>query len=59
MMDNAPYHTSSSSMKLYSELNMPILFTGPHTYSGSPIELFLATFKSAEVNPNRVKTGKR
>ena len=59
MLDNAPYHSSSTTMKLLEELKVPVLFTGPHSYSASPVEYFFAAFKSVDVNPGRVKTGKR
>ena len=59
MMDNAPYHTCMTSMQVYAELKIPILFTGPHSYSASPVELFFAAFKSVDVNPDRLKIGKR
>ena len=59
MMDNAPYHTCTTSMQLYGELNIPILFTGPHSYSASPVELFFAAFKSVDINPERLKIRKR
>ena len=57
-MDNAPYHTCSSSLKLLQKLKIPVLFTGPHSYSASPVELYFAHFKAADVNPRRVQTGK-
>ena len=59
MLDNAPYHTSKTTMKLFEELRVPVLFTGPHSYSACPCELLYAAFKSRDINPARVKTGKR
>ena len=58
MCDNAPYHVSDTIMKLFQALNIPLLFTGPHSYDASPIELFFAAFKKADINPRKVATGK-
>ena len=59
MMDNAPYHVSESTMKVLEELRIPVLFTGPHSYSASPIELFFGAFKADDINPQKVQTGRR
>ena len=59
LMDGAPYHTSKAMMEFYKEYLVPVMFTGPHSYDASPIELFFAAFKSKDINPQRLKTGKR
>ena len=59
MMDNATYHTSPALLKVLALLRVPVLFTGPHSYQASPIELFFAAFKAADINPWRVTTGQR
>ena len=59
MLDNAAYHTCSTTMKLLEDLRVPVLFTGPHSYSASPVEYFFGAFKSCDVNPRNLKTGKR
>ena len=58
LIDNAPYHASPATYKVFATLNLPIIFTGPHSYDAAPCELFFAAFKKADINPNRVKTGK-
>ena len=58
MLDGASYHTSGAMRDFYKRHNIPIIFTGPHSYQASPIELFFAAFKKNDVNPNQVKTGK-
>ena len=58
MLDNAAYHRSGATMKVFEELKVPVLFTGPHSYSASPAEYFFAAFKAADINPRRLKTGK-
>ncbi len=59
LWDNAPYHTSTSTLKVLKDLKIPILFTGPYSYDASPCELWFAHFKRQDVNPRRVKLGKR
>ena len=59
LLDNAPYHTSESTLNLLEGLNIPVIFTGPYSYDAVPIELFFAAFKSKDINPNKVKLGKR
>jgi transposase len=59
LMDGAKYHTSGEMMEFYRKNMAPVMFTGPHSYDASPIELFFAAFKSKDINPDRIKTGKR
>ena len=59
MLDNAPYHVGSIMMVFYRKHKLPIIFTGPHSYSASPIELFFAHFKKSDVNPSQLPTGKQ
>ena len=54
LLDNAPYLTSESSIDLMEGLNIPLLFTGPHSYDAAPIELLFAAFKSADINPRHI-----
>ena len=58
MMDGAPYHTSATMLAFLRKNFVPVMFTGPHSYDASPIELFFAAFKNKDINPDRVKTGK-
>ena len=59
ILDNAPYHTSKATMRLLESLEIPVLFTGPHSYAAAPCELWFASFKSCDVNPRKVSTSKR
>ena len=58
LLDNATYHTSGSMMDFYEEYNVPIIFTGPHSYSAAPVELFFAHFKRVDINTGNLPTGK-
>ena len=59
LLDNAPYHKSAELLTLLKELQIPVLFTGPHSYAAVPIELWFAAFKADDINPRHVPTGKR
>ena len=59
LLDNAPYHTAPSTLKVLEDLSIPVLFTGPHSYDGAACELFFAAFKREDINPRRIPTGKR
>lgn len=58
-LDNAPYHTSAATLKLFKDLSLPICFTGPHSYDSAPVEKMFAHFKAADINPNRLPMNKR
>lgn len=49
ILDNAPYHSCGSSLKLFEEMNIPLCFTGPHSYDASPSELCFAHFKKESI----------
>ena len=58
IMDGAPYHTSNATLDLLKQLDVPVMFLGPHSYDASPVELFFAWFKSADINPRKIPQSK-
>ena len=59
LLDNASYHTSNAAQKILKDLQIPCIYTGPNSYLACPIELFFAALKSNDINPRKIKTGKR
>ena len=59
LLDNAPYHTSAETLDLIKSLDMPVMFTGPHSYDAAVCELFFAEFKSVDINPRHYPLGKK
>ena len=59
LLDNAPYHKSTAMLTMFEELDIPLLFTGPHSYSAVPIELWFAAFKAADINPRHLPMSKK
>jgi len=57
--DGAAYHQSAATLKLLDELQVPMMVSGPHSYDVAPCELWFSLFKRADINPRKVKTGKR
>ena len=58
LMDNARYHWSKATTRVLKALNVPVLYTGPHSYAASPCELWFAAFKSRDINPRRLSLSK-
>ena len=52
IIDNAPYHTSNGCLKVFESLDLPILFTGPHSYDAAPCELLVSTPTSTSFSSN-------
>ena len=59
LWDNAPYHRSAESKVVIKRLGLKVIFTGPYSYSGVPIELLFAGLKLGELNAEGWPTGKR
>ena len=59
LWDNAPYHRSNETKAVVRRLGLKVLYTGPYSYSGVPIELLFSALKLGELNPDRVPTGKK
>ena len=59
MHDNASYAVSEAAHRIYRDLQLPMMFTGPHSYTVSPIELVFALLKRTDINPLHHATGKK
>ena len=57
--DNAPYFKSVKMRRTLESLDIPMLFTGQHSYAAVPIELWFAAFKRDDINPRHIPTGKK
>ena len=45
LLDNAPYHVSNASLSHLAFLDVPVILSGPYSYSTAPCELYFAHFK--------------
>jgi len=59
LLDGASYHCSASTINIFKQLNLPVMFLGPHSYNVAPCELYFAWFKSIDINPRKVAQSKR
>ena len=46
-------------MKRMEKMGLPIIFSGPYSYSTAPIELLFSALKLGDLNPDRDPTGKK
>ena len=59
LLDGARYHTCQSTRDHMRRLSMPVMFSGPRSYDAAPCELFFASLKNGDLNPNGLATGKK
>ena len=59
MLDGAAYHLSQEIQTHLSNLDFPVIYTGPRSYDASPAERLWAALKTVDLNPADLKCGKR
>ncbi len=59
LLDNASYHCSKETIAMLKTQRIPTMFLGPYSYDVAPCELFFASFKQVELNPNNLPLGKK
>ena len=59
LLDNASYHASAETMRVFNRLGLQVMFSGPYSYSAAPIETLFSALKCTELNLESVPTGKR
>ena len=58
LLDNAPYHASKETLAVLKRLKVPTMFLAPYSFDVAPCELYFARFKSKDINPEGLATGK-
>ena len=59
LLDNAAWHSSEVMKRRLATMNLPIMYSGPYSYSTAPAESVFAALKFGELNPDRLPTGKK
>ena len=59
LLDNAAWHTNATMRQRLQKMQLPVIYSGPYSYSGAPIELVFAALKLGDLNPERLPTGKK
>lgn len=58
-MDGAPYHKSEDTLEYLKKKNVPVFISAPYSYDAAICELWFSYFKSQDLNPENLKSGKR
>ena len=58
VLDGASYHRSASTRQSITHLQMKIVMSAPYSYQTAPAELWFASLKRGEFNPEQIKSGK-
>ena len=59
LVDNAAWHSNAVMKERLARLQLPLIYSGPYSYSSAPIELMFAALKIGDLNPERLPTGKK
>lgn len=59
LWDNAAYHQSEDTRTTIHKLGLKVIYSGPYSYSASPIEYLFGGLKYGEINEEQFATGKR
>ena len=59
LMDGAKYHTCRENQETLKRLGVPTIFTGPNSYTSSPVEKLFAGIKSGDLNPTNEPLSKK
>ena len=59
LLDNAAWHTGALMKQRLAKLDIPIIYSGPYSYSAAAVESVFASLKLGDLNPDRLPTGKK
>ena len=59
LLDNASWHANTVMRVRLARLELPIIYSGPYSYSSAPCEQAFAALKLGDLNPQRLPTGKK
>ena len=59
LMDNAKYHVSEDTREGLRKLQIPLIYSGPYSYSSAPIELLFSGLKTGKLQEFDQPTGKQ
>ncbi len=59
LLDGASYHRSKETHNYLASKGVKVVIGGPYAFAAAPIEYFFSAIKSADLNPEGLKTGKR
>ena len=59
LLDAAMYHRSADTRNYLCNAGAKVVVGGPYAFAAAPIEHFFSALKAVDLNPNKIKTGKR
>lgn len=59
LLDGTKYHTGEKTRETMKKIGVPVIFSGPYSYSTAPIELLFSGLKRDNLNPAGQKLGKK
>ena len=59
LLDNAAWHASELMKQRLAKMRLPIIYSGPYSYTTAPCESVFAAIKFGDLNPERLPTGKK
>ena len=59
LVDGATYHRSDAVREFLRKSKVRAVLSVPYSYETAPIELFFSLLKRTNLNPARLKTGKK
>lgn len=57
-MDNAPYHVSDETIEYLRRSGVAVFFSAPYSYDAAAAEMWFSYFKSKDINPDGLSSGK-
>ena len=58
-MDGAKYHLGSDVRSYMRKMELSVIWSGPYSYDGAPIEMVFGHLKLGELNMEQWPTGKK
>ena len=59
LLDNAAWHSSVEMKERLARMKLPVIYSGPYSYTTAPCEAAFAAIKLGDLNPDRLPTGKK
>ena len=59
LVDGASYHQSEQVRNFIRQTKVKAVLSAPYAYDGAPIEMFFHLLKRTNLNPDRLKVGKK
>ena len=59
LLDNAAWHSNAVMKERLARMKLPIIYSGPYSYSTAPVELVFSALKLGDLNPEGLPSGKK